>query len=258
MNLKFTPTILSLIFSIDSAGAREMGDAILGSDLADIHSDNIGIFGNEKAKHRRLASSISTSLFDHVESSGRRFYYPDVGILQGPRSRRRFSNDIMNCRGQRNDAGDKGKLDSGPRFLQSEAAPFCGTNGTCLPSACDCRANGGVISDQCAPVFTSLCNGYIDENGKNWTLEGCFGYYADYPNVQKYAINAYCKMSKCIADGGTHGSCYCQVYHSLCQIYGDERQYNVSQELIINFQVLMLTNIAVFDRGAVLCNTWPL
>jgi hypothetical protein len=48
------------------------------------------------------------------------------------------------------------------------------------------------------------------------------------------------------------------VYHSLCQIYGDERQYNVSQELIINFQVLMLTNIAVFDRGAVLCNTWPL
>ena len=232
-----------------------MGGAILSSGLADIYDDDINIFGNEKAKHRRLASSISTSFFDQGVSSGRRFYHPDVGILQGGMGRRRFGNDLMNGRGQRKAAIDN--FDSVTRFLEAEVAPYCGTNGTCLPSACDCRANGRRISDQCAPVFTSLCNGYIDENGKNWTLEGCFRYYADYPNLQKYAINAYCKMSKCIADGGTYGSCYCQVYHSLCQRYGDERQYNVSPELRIKFQILML-NIAAFDRGTVLCNTWPL
>jgi hypothetical protein len=209
-----------------------MGDAILGSDLADVHSDNIAEVGNEKAK---LANSISTSLFEQGVSSRRRFYHPDVGILhlQGEKSRRRFGNDIMNGRGHRK-AGPTQKFDHALRFLQqAEEAPLplCGTNGTCLPSACDCRANVDFISDHCAPVINSVCDGYTDADGKEWNVDRCFMYYADYPDRHEYYKTMHCQVSKCFDEGGTYGSCYCQWYDFLCQTYGDERRYIVSQKM---------------------------
>jgi hypothetical protein len=33
---------------------------------------------------------------------------------------------------------------------------------------------------------------------------------------------------KCLVEGGTYGDCFCQMYHSLCLTYGDERPYQVS------------------------------
>ncbi len=100
-------------------------------------------------------------------------------------------------------------------------------------------------------IFNSLCYGYTDANGKNWTMEGCWDL-AEYPGLQKYAIVTYCNMSKCIADGGSSGSCYCQLYHSLCQTYGNERPYNVSVELrsIIDFLLSNSTHLNGFcDRS---------
>ncbi|KAL3772686.1 hypothetical protein ACHAWU_004695 [Discostella pseudostelligera] len=158
-------------------------------------------------------------------SSGRRFYYPDVGILQGGKSR---PNVLMNGRGQRSDAVTTNKLDNGLRFLQQAeetVLPLCGTNGTCPSSACDCRANEDFISDHCAPVINSVCNGYTDADGKEWNVDGCFMYYADYPDRHEYFKTMHCRVSKCFDEGGTYGSCYCQWYDFLCQTYGDKRRY---------------------------------
>ena len=253
MNLRFTPTALALALYISSAeGSRRTVGALLGSELADNsspYSYRINGGGNNDENtviSRQHADSISASVFEHgIATSGQRLYYPDVGILQAGKSRRRLMNDRVR------DTDSVQNVEIATRFLQAKETPMCGTNGTCLPSACTCRANGGVISDQCAPIFNSLCNGYTDANGKNWTMEGCWDL-AEYPGLQKYAIGAYCDMSKCIADGGSSGSCYCQLYHSLCQTYGNERPYNVSVELrsIIDFLLSNSTHLNGFcDRS---------
>ena len=231
MNLRFTPTALALALYVSSVvGGRRIDGALLGSELADNSSPyriNGGGDDNENTiTSRRHSASIAASMFEHgIATYRQRLYYPDVGILQGGKSRRR----LLNGRVQRV-ATSVPNVNVAPRLLQAKETPMCGTNGTCLLGACTCCANGGVISDQCAPIFNSLCNGYTDANGKNWTMEGCWDL-AEYPDLQKYAIGAYCDMSKCIADGGSSGSCYCQLNHSLCQTYGNERPYNVSVEL---------------------------
>jgi len=95
----------------------------------------------------------------------------------------------------------------------------------------------------------SICNGYIDSNGKNWTFEGCFRGYPGYPGLQEYLKNGYCQLAQCFADGGSSKTCYCQLYHEACKAYGNERPYNVSTELIIappNIIKLMLEFFA-FD-----------
>ena len=250
MKLRFTPTVLALVLfsNTSEVGARRRtGEAIIyGSDLAK-HSGNTNKGGNDdKSTSRRRAESIiiSASAFEQgVENTGgHTFSYPDVGILQVGKSRlhhrrRHFGNDLTKNGRVQHDATPAADTVIIPRSLQAEdeAPPMmmCGTNnGTCPPGACDCIANGGVISDQCAPIFNSLCNnGYTDANGKNWTFEGCWAHVADYPGLQKYAMDAYCKMSECIVDGGSSGSCYCQLYQSLCDTYGDERPYNVSPKL---------------------------
>ena len=108
--------------------------------------------------------------------------------------------------------------------------PRCGMNGTCEPSVCNCVANnrpgGGFY---CAAPINAICNGVTDANGTKWGFEGCYRDYPDYPDLQLYTRTVYCELAKCVVDGGTYGSCYCQVYHSLCELFGDVRMYHVSQ-----------------------------
>ena len=206
----------------------------MDTDPAGVHFDDSKL-DNEKYTIHRLTNTISSSHIEQGVSSGRRFYYPDVGILQGGKSR---PNVLMNGRGQRSDAVTTNKLDNGLRFLQQAeetVLPLCGTNGTCPSSACDCRANEDFISDHCAPVINSVCNGYTDADGKEWNVDGCFMYYADYPDRHEYFKTMHCQVSKCFDEGGTYGSCYCQWYDFLCQTYGDERRYIVSKKMRLYF-----------------------
>jgi len=230
MNLRFTPTVLALVFAIKSAGARRTGEELLVSELADVHTDD-SERNNEKSTAHRRAELISTSIFEQGPADGLRFYYPDVGILQGRKSHSR-SGFYMNGRGQRSDADSRTGADKLPRFLEVKEAPICGTNnGTCLPSACDCIASGIPFSDRCAPVFNSLCNGFTDADGKNWTFEGCIPptYYA---GLREYLKHYSCPVVKCIVEGGTYGACFCQMYHSLCLAYGDERPYQPDERAL--------------------------
>lgn len=230
MNLRFTPSILALALSI-SASARSVGEANSIVKLVD-HSTLFHDGNGEKLRARRRVERISTSSFDPGATNGRSFYYPDVGILQGRKHRRRFGNVLMNGRVKRSYADAADSTEKAQRFLEAEVAPLCGTNGTCPPSACTCRANGGdFISDQCAPVINSVCNGYTDADGKEWNIDGCIKDYQDRPGLHKYLKTEYCQLSKCFDEGGTHGSCYCQLYHYACLTVGDERPFQVSQEL---------------------------
>jgi len=57
MNLRFTPTILALVFSINSARVRGRGDAILDTDPAGVHFDDSKL-DNEKYTIHRLTNTI--------------------------------------------------------------------------------------------------------------------------------------------------------------------------------------------------------
>ncbi len=214
MNLRFTPPGLALALSM-SASARNVSKANLDATLAKRSSffkERVA----EKFAARRLAKQISTSIFEQEATNGRSFYNPDVGILQG-----------------RKHSGVQRGIDADnvPRFLQAEEAPKCGANGTCAPSFC--TDMGSRFTAYAAAVsLNAICNGYTDAMGKNWTFEGCFDYvdYPGYPGLQEYLRNAYCRFAQCAVDGGTYDSCYCQLYHDLCEKYGDKRPYNVSKE----------------------------
>lgn len=207
MNLRFTPPVLVLALSI-GASARVVSKANVGTTFAD-RSTFLQKHDTEKFISRRRANSITPTMFNQETTTGRNFYNPDVGILQDKTHLRRFGSDNV------------------PRFLQNEAAPLCGTNGTCPHDACVCRANQDVTSDQCAPVINSICNGYTDADGKDRNIDGCINDYQDYPGMHDYIKTGFCLMAKCMDEGGTHGSCYCQMYQYACQMFGDERPYSV-------------------------------
>ena len=108
--------------------------------------------------------------------------------------------------------------------------PRCGTNGTCNPSVCTCRANYGPYKEECAASFSDMCNGVTDANGTKWTFEGCYRDYPDYPDFTMYHRIMYCDTTKCYVEGGSYGSCNCQMIHTLCETFGDIRKYHVSQD----------------------------
>lgn len=85
----------------------------------------------------------------------------------------------------------------------------------------------GII--ECVSPINALCNGVTDANGTKWEIEGCIRDYPGYPDYQLYSKTVYCEFANCFADGGTYGSCYCQMYRSLCDQFGDVRKYSVSQ-----------------------------
>lgn len=223
MNLKFTPPLLALALSI-SASARIVSKANVDTVLAE-RSSFFQAQVAEKITARRRAKQNSAAIFDQ-EAYGQNFYFPDVGILQGKTRRHRIGTVLKNGA---DDIEGIGKI---PRFLQAEA-PLCGTNGTCPHSACVCRANRDVISDQCAPVINAVCNGYADKDSKEWNIDGCINDYQDSPNLHEYLKTVFCQLSKCFDDGGTYGSCFCEFYQSACKMLGDERPYTVSQRKAI-------------------------
>ena len=233
MNLRFTPTALALALSVSAVLARSNSEDVVlgGSELAE-RSPHRQDAENEKitAHNRRVAELISTLNFEQGGASGRKFHYPDVGILQGRKGPRPFAGPAMHGKAKLGGrAADS--ANNVPRLLQAEEAPMCGTNGTCPPKACECLANGVGISDECAPVFNSQCNGYTDADGKEWKAEGCM---RDLPELYK---TFYCQIAKCVAGGESSASCYCEVYQSLCLTYGDEPLYNVSMKVKTSFYV---------------------
>lgn len=108
-----------------------------------------------------------------------------------------------------------------------EEHPRCGTNGTCSPGVCNCAANRITLFD-CFVPYNGICNEVPDANGKRWNFEGCIRDYPGYPDYQLYIRMTTCGISKCIANGGTYGSCLCQLFHSFCKAFGDTRAYSVS------------------------------
>ena len=104
-------------------------------------------------------------------------------------------------------------------------------NGTCYPSVCNCYANYMGDKLYCGAPLNAICNGVTDANGNKWGFEGCYRDYPDYPDLQLYLKTVYCELAKCLADGGSYGPCYCQGYHSLCDVFGDVRKYHVSQKI---------------------------
>lgn len=135
------------------------------------------------------------------------------------------------CQNQTDDAGKRTCKTAGQpiRYEYRQENPICGFNGTCSPSVCNCFANGINVFD-CAVPYDDICNGVADANGTNWGFEGCFRDYPGYPDYQIYERTANCALAKCIVDGGTYGSCYCQMYHTMCEQFGNKRQYNVSHD----------------------------
>ena len=239
MKLRFAPAVLAVALSISAEGTRNTGETTLGGEFY-----NTGI-GNEITSRRR-AELISTIGSQQGVNSGRSIYNPDVGALWGGKEHR-LRNAFMNGRVRRGShSAVLGVPDNTtvPRLLQAEADPLCGTNGTCLPNACDCLANGDFVSYECSQVFHSLCNGYTDADGKHWTFEGCYRGHPDFPGLQEYNRNYGCPLWKCIVEGGTYGSCFCQLYHSLCQTYGDDRPYAVCHKCRNGYSNLHLSSIS--------------
>ncbi|KAL3772687.1 hypothetical protein ACHAWU_004696 [Discostella pseudostelligera] len=118
--------------------------------------------------------------------------------------------------------------------------PRCGLNGTCYPSMCTCYANYmGAKLLYCGAPLNDICNGIVtDANGKQWGFEGCYRDYPDYPDFQLYTKTAYCEMAKCVVDGGSIVPCSCQMYHSLCDVFGDVRKYDVSQKIVLQLATI--------------------
>ena len=113
--------------------------------------------------------------------------------------------------------------------------PRCGTNGTCYPGFCDAIVNAMKTEDYVAP-FNVICNGVPDANGTKWGFEGCYRDYPDYPDYQLYAKTLNCNLINCFVDtaNASYGSCYCQTFQSLCEVFGDVRKYDVSLIIINN------------------------
>lgn len=248
MKLRFAASVLAAALSICATGARNTDATILGGELVIHSSYNTGVANDDDIKSRRRAELISTIGFHQRVTSGRSIYNnPDIGILEDDekKPRHRLGNSLLNDRVRRDShSAVLGVPDNTtvPRLLQAEAAPICGTNGTCLPNACDCLANGDFVSYECSQIFHSLCNGYTDADGKHWTFEGCYRGHPDFPGLQEYNKNYGCPLWECIVEGGTYGSCFCQLYHSLCQTYGDERPYAVCHECRNGYSNLHLSS----------------
>jgi hypothetical protein len=111
--------------------------------------------------------------------------------------------------------------------------PRCGTNGTCYPGFCDAYVNAMKTEDLVAP-YNAICNGVTDANGTKWGFEGCFRDYPDYPDYQLYSKTLNCNLINCFVDSAkmSYGSCYCQAFQSLCEVFGDDRKYDVSLSII--------------------------
>ena len=225
MNLLFNPSTFGLVLSaVNAAFARTRGSSEGGKLAADD-----SFYGQEKAEYekttaQRRAEKIFPLHYNANEDRGSSSGNPDVGILLHRRRFRRLQ------RSAHYDNSDR-------RILQTTitnhdttdtADDYVGCGTMCKPAVCDCMYTiyfeSGVA---CASEIDDVCNGVTDASGITWTINGCIGR-PDDPYYQEYFINIYCPFAECIVDGGTFASCWCQVYKTHCQKYGNERYYMVS------------------------------
>lgn len=201
MKPKLPPTALALASStnifVESINFSNKGESRLSNRPKDI----IDII---KYRRRAERKPIFPNTPDGGISTGGSIAEVDVGILAGDDGHRQ--RDTISLFGR-------------TRFLQ-EDQPTCPYPDTCEPNLCACTAKGRYAYD-CAAELNAVCNKVYDANGKVWTLDGCTG------DVEYYA-NAYCPFVKCIVEGGTYGTCSCQFYKIVCDLYGDRQKYEVS------------------------------
>ena len=218
MNRKFTPTALALALStsaivVDSNIISTAGDANFSTDRQKV--DGIATDVINQYQYRRKATeeeqqlSPGNTLDDgtiSTDGSNTDAIEVDVGILF-----------------RRHHVSGGGSSSTIPRFLQEaaaeEEAPTCAYPETCEPNLCACSAKGGYAYD-CAAELHAVCKKVYDADGTIWTLDGCVG------DVSYYA-KVYCPFAKCIVEGGSYATCSCQMYQTVCDLYGDLDKYKV-------------------------------
>jgi hypothetical protein len=145
------------------------------------------------------------------------------------------------CQNKTDEAGMlsclEGSYPSRNKYRQDN--PRCRTNGTCYPSFCNSYVGALQAFDFAVPL-NAICNGVTDANGKKWGIEGCIRDYPGYPDYQLYYTTMNCELAKCFVDGGTEVSCYCQMFHTMCDMFGDAGKYNVSQNKAKHFRILLI------------------
>ena len=251
MNLVFNPSILALTLSaaVICRAHQKDGDKIImntdGVPFYSRHHDKKEMSHKKPTAQRPVAEKIIFPPVHHnrkkrildQETLEGAYSNPDVGILlfQGSSKQRR-----------RQSGGSRVEENNDWRILQTtsntsdseaEAYPVCGL--TCKPSACNCVYNFW-SSEECTTEINALCNGVTDENGIEWTIQGCIPYYSQYPFSQAYLMNLLCPFSKCVVNGGTLGSCRCQMFKTNCEKFGDEGFYmpvshNVTKILLLSY-----------------------
>lgn len=211
MNPKLTPSAVSLALSASATvvGGNQFpsaGDVVISPDRL--------VDGTEVNTHQRR---VKAEQIDHnnVDIGGSNIDV-DVGILSGYNDGSRRNGNKFTFQRQPRGFG------MSSRFLQEEV-PTCSYPETCEPNLCACTANGGTGNPgyECAAELNAVCNKVTDVNGTTWSIAGCVG------NV-KYYRKVWCPFAECIVNGGTYATCYCEMYQTVCDIYGDRQKYEVS------------------------------
>ena len=234
MILMFNPSIFALVLStVNAASARRRsgggeGDKVVAADDSFYGRENEAF---EKTTAQRRAEKIfplnNNANKDSRPIIGSGGVNPDVGILLQGERLRRLQSGAHSC-----DINHRRILQSTNNTTTTDTIAddvdyaVCGT--MCKPAVCDCIYN--IWCDcgvECASEIDAVCNGVTDANGTEWTIQGCITDYPQYPGYQEYFINVFCPFAKCIVDGGTFGSCWCQGYKTHCEKFGDERIYVV-------------------------------
>ncbi len=203
MNRKLSPSAVSLALSISDVSG---GNIISAAE--DIAPD---VLSAETIIRQGKADAIP--LFLNNLDIGGSNKGVDVGILSENNDGRHHRGNMPSFQRQ------SGGFGVATRFLQEEL-PTCAYPETCEPNLCACTAKGG-LAYECAVEINAVCNKVTDVNGTIWTLGGCVG-------DMKYYRKVICPFAKCIVEGGTYGTCYCQQYQTVCDIYGDRQKYEVS------------------------------
>jgi len=219
MKFMFVPS--SLILTIVSVGAKAKSDnskdekALLGhliTGISRFHGEeknvivktNNAMEGRQPTPQRRRVDAAIKSKQGGATTFGEKsinmLNVPDVGVLSRGKGFRRDGTD--------------------PRILLT-TEEACNA-GMCGPSYCDCYANSWLNNQTdvvsrvpCAAEIYSLCNGYTDVYGNEWTMTSCAGEY-----YEAYAFKQ-CELAKCdVVDGGTLAECICQSSISFCANYG--------------------------------------
>jgi len=207
MSPKLTPSTVALALS----ACAVVGGNIISS-AGEVNSPDELIDVKEEILHQRRAA-MEQIFLNNVDIGGSNTEV-DVGILSGNDGSRHHDNIPLFRHGFGFGIG------MSPRFLQEEVLT-CPYPETCEPNLCACTGNGVGNGYTCAAELNAVCNKVTDVNGTVWTIDGCTG-------NTKYYRKAWCPFAECIVNGGTYGTCYCKFYETVCDIYGDRHQYEVS------------------------------